>query len=100
MAQLADDKALCLQSQSIKFQKIIDYAMMKYQQTNIIEVEDMDKLPDLVTTIILNEDKVINDIDDGSNFLGFKLMFSNDIYEIVDNNINSRLFNIAKLISK
>ena len=74
--------------------------MMKYQQTNAIEVEDMNKLPDLVTTIILNEDKVIDDSNDGYNFLGFKLTYSNDIYEIVESDVNSRLLNVAKFISK
>ena len=55
--------------------------------------------PDPVTTpIILNEDKVINavDIGDGYNFLGFKLTYSNDIYEIVENNLKSKLYNVAR----
>ena len=59
----------------------------------------MNMSPDPVTTpIILNEDKVINavDIGDGYNFLGFKLTYSNDIYEIVENNLKSKLYNIAR----
>ena len=102
VAQLADDTSITsesLQSQSIKFQKVIDYATIKHQHINTKKTKYMNMSSDPVTTpIILNEDKVINavDIGDGYNFLGFKLTYSNDIYEIVENNLKSKLYNIAR----
>ena len=102
VAQLADDTSITsesLQSQTIKFQKVIDYATIKHQHINTKKTKYMNMSSDPVTTpIILNDDKVIDavDIGDGYNFLGFKLTYSNNIYELVENNLKSKLFNIAK----
>ena len=105
MAQLADDTSLMaetIKSQGNKFQKVINFTNEKHQHINTKKTKYMHMSPNPITTpIVLNDNDVINAVEpnEGHNFIGFKLTYSNDIYELVSSNLNSKMFNVAKFYS-
>ena len=102
VAQLADDTTITaesLASQTIKFQKVIDYTKVKHQHINTKKTKYMHMSCQPITTpISLNDNKIINAVEynDGYDILGFKLSYSNDVYEIIHKNLKSKMFNIAR----
>ena len=102
VAQLADDTSITaesLKSISKKLQQIIDYSHKKHQHINTKKTKYMHMAKQPITTpIILQNNKIIDAVDpyDGYSFLGFKLSYSNNIYEIIENNLKSKMFNISR----
>lgn len=105
VAQLADDTSITaesLESQTRKFQRIYDYTISKHQHINTKKTKYMHMSSHPITTpIMLNDNNLIKavELNDGYNFLGFKLSYTNDIYELIENNLKSKMFNVAKFYS-
>ena len=55
----------------------------------------------ITTPIILNDNKQIKavELSDGYNFLGFKLSYTNDVYDLIENNLRSKMFNTSRFYS-
>ena len=102
VAQLADDTTITaesLESQAKKFQKVIDYTKVKHQHINTKKTKYMHMSHQPTTApIILDDNKMIKAVEcnDGYDLLGFRLSYSNDIHEIIEKNLSSKMFNIAK----
>ena len=102
VTQLADDTTITaesLESQAKKFQKVIDYTKIKHQHINTKKTKYMHMSHQPTTTpIILDDNKIIKAVEynDGYNLLGFRLSYSNVIHEIIEKNLSSKMFNIAK----
>ena len=50
------------------------------------------------TPIILEDNRTIEavELNDGYDFIGFRLTYTDDIYKLIENNIKSKMFNAAK----
>ena len=102
VAQLADDTSLTaesLESKQKKFQKIINCSKDKHQHINTDKTKYMHMSPEPTRTpIILDDDRKIEavELNDGYNFIGFRLTYSDDIHQLVENNLKSKMYNIAK----
>ena len=82
-----------------KFQRLIGYSEEKHQHINTIKTKYMHMSPDPIRTpIVIEDEKVIDAVEpnDGYSFVGFKLTYSDDIRELVENNLKSKMFNVAK----
>ena len=97
IAQLADDTSLTAEtreSKKTKFQKIINCSEDKEQHINTDKTKYMHMSPDPVTTpIILDDGRKIEavELNDGYNFIGFKLTYSDDIHVLIENNLKSKV---------
>ena len=93
VAQLADDTSITaesLKSQSMKFQRVFDYATTKHHHINTDKTKYMNMSSNPITQpIILKENEVIEAVDEKSNysFLGFNLSYSNNVYKIIESNL-------------
>jgi hypothetical protein len=102
MAQLADDTSISaesLVSMTGKFQKVIDYSGIKHRHVNTTKTKYMHMSSNPIQTpVILEDGKVIKavEVNAGYPFIGFKLTYSDNIYILIENNLNSKMFNIAK----
>ena len=102
MAQLADDTSVTSESHTSKrnkFQKIISSSDKKHQHVNTDKTKYMHMSHDPTTTpIILDDGRKIDAVErsDGYDFIGFRLSYTNDIYELIENNLKSKTFNVAK----
>ena len=102
IAQLADDTSLTaesLESKKNKFQKIINCSEDKEQHINTDKTKYMHMSSNPVTTpIILEDGRKIEavELNDGYSFIGFNLTYSDDIHELIENNLKSKMFNVAK----
>ena len=102
VAQLADDTSLTsetLESKKIKFQKIIKCANEKHQHVNTDKTKYMHMSSDPINIpIILEDNRKIEAVErnDGYDFIGFRLTYTDDIYELIQSNLRSKMFNVAK----
>ena len=102
VAQLADDTSLTsetLESKKIKFQKIINCANEKHQHVNTDKTKYMHMSSDPINIpIILEDNRKIEAVErnDGYDFIGFRLTYTDDIHELIQSNLRSKMFNIAK----
>ena len=82
-----------------KLSKLYDYADNKSQHINTKKTKymHMSNSP-LLEPIVLENGKCIHPVDtkEGYTFLGFKLSYSNDVYTLIQTNLNSKMFNLVK----
>ena len=102
MAQLADDTSISaesLVSMTNKFHHVIKYSDIKHQHINTSKTKYMHMSTNPIQLpVILENEKVIKavELDTRYPFLGFNLTYSDDIYDLIVNNLNSKMFNVAK----
>ena len=102
MAQLADDTSISaetLRSMTSKFQKVIGYSDVKHQHVNTTKTKYMHMSSNPIQTpVVLEDERVINAVEPnvGYPFIGFKRSYSDNIYILIENNLKSKLFNVAK----
>ena len=102
MAQLADDTSISaetLRSMTGKFQKVIDYSGGKHQHVNTKKTKYMHMSSNPIQTpVVLEDGNVIDavELNAGYPFIGFKLTYSDNIYILIENNMKSKMFNVAK----
>ena len=102
MAQLADDTSISaetLRSMTSKFQKVIGYSDVKHQHVNTTKTKYMHMSSNPIQTpVVLEDERVINAVEPnvGYPFIGFKPSYSDNIYILIENNLKSKLFNVAK----
>ena len=102
LAQLADDTSVTSEtfdSLKEKLSLLFNYSKQKYLHVNTDKTKYMHMSENPTTTPMILENNIkINPVDkkDGYSFIGFKLTYSNNIYKLIENNLNSKMFNIAK----
>ena len=102
VAQLADDTSLTSESHESKknkFQKIINRSDEKHQHVNTDKTKYMHMSPDPIRTpIILEDDRKIEAVEenDGYDFIGFRLTYTDDVHKLIESNLRSKMFNVAK----
>ena len=102
LAQVADDTSIIaenLDSLKMKFQSIFDYTVQKHQHINAGKTKYMHMSRNPTREPIeLEKGEFIEAMDEkeGYSFIGFKLTYTDDIYELVKNNLNSKMFNVPK----
>ena len=102
LAQVADDTSIIaetLESLKMKFQGIFNYTLQKHQHINAGKTKYMHMSHNHTKEAIeLENGDLIEAMDEkeGYSFIGFKLTYTDDIYELVKNNLNSKMFNIPK----
>ena len=102
LLQLADDTSVlaeCIVSLKTKLSRLLQYAKKKYQHPHITKTRfmHMSNTP-IMEPITLEDGQHINTVkvEDGYTFLDFNLSYSNDIYKIIQNNLNRTMGNIVK----
>lgn len=103
--QLADDTAVLSENTStlaIKIKNSFDHSNSIYQVMNMDKVVylHLSTKPQLIP-LQIDQSIFIQpaDITSGCNYLGFKLFHTNDIMDMVNRNLNSRMFNLSKFYS-
>ena len=102
IAQLADDTSLTSESHKStknKFQKVIGCSDKKHQHVNTDKTKYMHMSEEPITApIVLEDGRKIDAVErnGGYDFIGFRLTYTDDIYKLIESNLNSKMFNVAK----
>ena len=104
-AQMADDTIIAAEtriSQRNKFDRIYDFSCDKGQTINVGKTLfiNMSKTPD-TQDITCNNDRTLSSLEPGKSvlYLGMHLYHTNSLKDIIEYNLNKRMFNIARFKS-
>ena len=106
IAQMADDTILASQfrdSLKSKFKSVYNFSIEKKQSINIDKTLfiHMSKSPDLETLMFDDDNKNVMSLEIGKSipYLGMHLYHTNSLKELIEFNLNKRMFNVAKFKS-
>ena len=104
LAQMADDAILASEmraSLSAKFERVYNFSSDKKQSINIDKTLyiHMSKSPDTETITCSNVSVSSLEVGKSAPYLGMHLIHTNNLREVIEYNLNKRMFNVAKFKS-